>query len=181
MARKFKELTNFFIENGADAVAHTDKTYMAHGIGVYNDLKKWGCDEDVCNAGLFHSIYGTELFQGFTLPTDRRNDLVELIGEHAEKLAYVNCFMDRASMDAQLQQSEGPYTIRHRVTGESMELSKEEYDDLVTVHLCDWLEQVPRSQKWDYRREPYRQMAERLGGVALTSYDQVFAQAPQSA
>lgn len=181
MAPKFKELTDFFISIGADDVAHTEKTYMAHGIGVYNDLKAWGCDEEICHAGLFHSIYGTELFQKFALPTERRGDLQALIGERAEKLAYVNCFMDRATLDAQLQQPEGPYAIRHRETGEMIPLSKAEYDDLVCVHLCDWLEQVPRSQKWDYRRAAYRQMAERLGGVALAAHERVFAQEAQSA
>jgi hypothetical protein len=34
---------------------------------------------------------------------------------------------------------------------------------------------VPRAQKWDYRREAYRNLAERLGGIALNSYEQVFA------
>ena len=174
MTSRFKELTNFFISVGADQIAHTEKTYMAHGIGVYNDLKSWGCDEALCDAGLFHSIYGTQGFQGFALPLARRGELQALISERAELLAYVNCFMDRASLDAQLRQADGPYHITHRVTGETMTLSKAEYDDLVTLHLCDWLEQVPRSKEWDYRRQAYRQMAERLGGVALTAYDRVF-------
>ena len=34
-----------------------------------------GCPEDVCRAGMFHSIYGTEKFQGFTLPLGRRDDV----------------------------------------------------------------------------------------------------------
>jgi hypothetical protein len=33
------------------------------------------------------------------------------------------------------------------------------------------------SVKWDYRRAAYRGMAERLGGAALETYDQVFASA----
>jgi hypothetical protein len=44
------------------------------------------------------------------------------------------------------------------------------------VHLCDWLEQVPRCQQWDYRRAAYRHLAERLGGPALDSYNRVFSQ-----
>ena len=61
------------------------------------------------------------------------------------------------------------------MTHEKLTLSKAEYEDLIRLHLCDWLEQVPRERKWDNRRQAYRQMAERLGGVALTSYDRVFA------
>src|SRR5579885_2835265 len=110
----FKELTAFFREVGADSVAHTDKGYLAHAIGVYNDLKTWGCDEELARVGLFHSIYGTELFQGFTLPLDRRNEVRDLIGERAERLSYLNCAMDRAHFDAQVSNSSGPYTIRDR-------------------------------------------------------------------
>jgi hypothetical protein len=59
-----------------------------------------------------------------------------------------------------------------------VELSEEDFTDLCKIHLYDWLEQVPRSQKRDYRREAYRRMAARLGGVALESYDRVFAEVP---
>ena len=104
-----------------------------------------------------------------------------LIGDYAEKLAYLNCFMDRDSLDAQVTQAEGPYTIIHRVTGEPLTLTKGEYEDLIRLHLCDWLEQAPRAHQWNYRRTAYRQMAERLGGVALAAYDQVFALEPTTA
>ena len=39
---------------------------------------------------MFHSIYGTERFQGFTLPLERRGEISALIGERAERLAYLN-------------------------------------------------------------------------------------------
>lgn len=90
MTATFKELTDFFRTLGADGVSHTDKTYLAHAIAVYN----------------------------------------------------------------------------------------EDFGDLCVVHLCDWLEQVERSGNWDYRRAAYRSLAERLGGVALASYERVFANAP---
>lgn len=174
----FKDLTDYIISIGAADLAHTEKTYLAHNIGVYNDMKAWACSEEMCHAGLFHSIYGTQGFQGFTLPLDRQPELQSLIGAHAEKIAFLNCFMDRASLDAQLEQPEGPYVIVHRETGEGIELNKTEYDDLARLHLCDWLEQVERSQDWDNRREGYRKMAERLGGVALASYKEVFGHEP---
>jgi len=167
-------MTEFFRQIEADQVSHSDKTYLAHAIGVYNDLRAWGADEDVCNAGLFHSIYGTEIFQSFTLPVTRRDEVRELIGDEAEGLAFWNCFMDRSSFDRHLAGS-GPYVLRHRETGEEHELSSEQYEKLCTIHLCDWLEQVGRSKMWDYRRDAYRGMAERLQGVAMESYERVFA------
>lgn len=179
MASDFKKLTSYFQEIGAAGVSHTgDKNYLAHAIGVYNDLKKWGCDEEMCEAGLFHSVYGTELFQRFALPLDRRGDVRALIGERAERLAYWNCAMDRATLDASVERENGPYFFMDRLTGERVDMTEAELTDLITLHLCDWLEQVERSQKWDYRRAAYRCMAERLGGIALEAYDHVFTKEP---
>lgn len=179
MQPTFKDLTNYIISLGAADISHTDKTYLAHAIGVYNDMKAWQGNDDLCRAALFHSIYGTQGFQSFTLPMDRQPELRSLIGDYAEKIAFANCFMDRASLDAQIGKMTGPYPIVHRITREEFVLSKEEYEDLLRVHLCDWLEQVERANDWNYRRTAYRQMAERLGGVALTNYDRVFALEPK--
>ena len=173
--RSFREMTDFFQEIGAADLRHTHKTYLAHGISVYTDLKKWGCDEELCRVGMFHSIYGTEKFQAFTLPLERRGELGELIGERAERLVYLNCVVVRASIEPNLESAEGPFAIEDRIAGAKVELSREDFDDLVRVHLCDWLEQVPRSEEWMYRREAYRQMAEWLGGLALASFAKVYA------
>src|SRR5437764_3191874 len=102
MEYKFKDLTNYIISLGAADIRHSDKTYLAHAIGVYNDMKAWGGTDELCRAALFHSIYGTQGFQSFTLPLDRQPELRALIGDYAEKIAYFNCFMDRDSLDAQV-------------------------------------------------------------------------------
>ena len=175
MHQHFKQLTDFLLGLGAEQVSHTEKTYLAHVIGVYRDMEARGCPEEVCQAGMFHSIYGTELFQRFALPLERRPDVRALLGERAERLAYLNCAMGRASFDRAVFRSGGPYRILDRFTGAEVEVSEDDLTDLCRVHLYDWLEQVPRSQKWDYRREAYRRMATRLGGPALESYDRVFA------
>jgi len=172
------KLTDFFIAAGAEDVSHSEKTYLAHAIGVHNDLRDWGCSEEVCRAGMYHSIYGTELFQGFTLPLDRRSDVADLIGERAERLAYWNCFMDRGSFDEAVKRGEAPYKFKHRETGEDIELSKEDFDALCTIHLCDWLEQVARWNNWDYRREAYRNLALYLDGIGLKKFDEVYAAEP---
>jgi hypothetical protein len=181
METNSKRLTNFLVGLGVEQVEHTKKSYLAHLIGVYRFMEARGCSEELCRAGMFHSIYGTELFQRFGLPLERRPEVRELIGARAEKLAYLNCAMDRASFDRALEQAEGPYAVRDRLTGREVVLSQEDFDDLGRVHLYDWLEQVPRSKKWDYRRAGYRRLAERLGGVAKLEYDRVFAEATEPA
>lgn len=171
----YRSMTDFLVGLGTDSVPHTgEKGFLAHLIGVHRDLENWDCERDVCRAGMFHSIYGTELFQKFCLPLDRRDEVRQLIGERAERLAFVNCVMDRSSFD-RLILSRGPYRITDRVSGTIIELDELDFHDLCVVHLCDWLEQVPRSQQWDYRRESYRNLAERLGGIARESFDRVYA------
>jgi hypothetical protein len=172
-----KTLTDYLVGLGIDKVGHTGKSYLAHLIGVYSDMQDRGCSEEVCRAGMFHSIYGTEIFQGFKLSLDRRPDICDLIGLRAERLAYLNCAMDRASFDWAVEQGGEPYLITDRLTGRQESLSAADFDDLCRVHLYDWLEQVGRSQDWDYRRQAYRRIAERLGGVARETFDRVFAAA----
>ncbi|HZW33568.1 MAG TPA: hypothetical protein VFF52_22805 [Isosphaeraceae bacterium] len=176
MDKSYKQMTDFLVGMGVEQVPHTQKSYLAHLIAVFRSLEAQGYPEDVCRAGMFHSIYGTERFQGFTLPLERRHEVRALIGDRAERLAYLNCAMDRASLDRALDQAVEPYRITDRITGAEVPLSKHDFDDLCCVHLFDWLEQVPRSQVWDYRRAAYRRMAERLGGPARESYERVFAQ-----
>ena len=178
MDPNYRTMIDFLRGLGTEDVPHSgEKGFLAHLIGVFRDLEAWNCDRDLCRAGLFHSIYGTELFRRFALPLERRDEVRALIGERAERIAFVNCLMDRSTFDALLD-SDGPYHIRNRETEETIELSRADYDDLVRVHLCDWLEQVARSNHWDYRRDAFRRMAQRLGGVAQESYDRVFALAP---
>jgi hypothetical protein len=177
MDTTYKQLTDFLVAMGIEKIPHTGKTYLGHLINVYRLMKEQGCTEEVCRAGMFHSIYGTEQFQGFKLELDRRADVRALIGARAERLGYLNCAMDRASFDRALDQTEPPFRFRDRITGEEVSLDRHDFDDLCRVHLYDWLEQVPRSRfGWSYRRAPFRLMAQRLGGSAEEAYGRVFAQ-----
>jgi hypothetical protein len=182
MSAEMKELVDYLAGLGIEGVGHTGGTYLAHLASVYHLMEQEGCSAEICRAGLFHSIYGTQLFQGFKLSVDRRPELRGVIGERAERLAYLNCAMDRATLDAALEQPDGPFRITDRLTGEEVVLSRADLDDLCRVHLFDWLEQVPRSRHgWGYRRSAYRRMAERLGPKAVAAYDRVFAQEPAAA
>jgi hypothetical protein len=175
MDRDFRNLTDFLIGIGVEGISHTNKTYLAHLIGVYRLMSDQGCTEELCRAGMFHSVYGTELFGRFALPLERRPEVRALIGDRAERLAYLNCAMDRSSFDAAVARAEEPYRFRDRFTGQEVELDQTDFDDLCRVHLYDWLEQVPRSKWWEYRRAAYRQTAARLGGVAQEAHDRAFA------
>jgi hypothetical protein len=109
----------------------------------------------------------------------RRPEIQALIGERAERLAYLNSALDRASFDSALEVAFDPQRIRDRFTGEEIQLSRRDFDDLCRVHLYDWLEQVARSSLgWGYRREAYQRMAQRLGQTAQAAYARHFAAEP---
>ncbi len=180
MSPDYKKWTDFLVKLGIDDVAHTQKTYLGHLISVYRFMDSEGCTDEVCRAGMFHSIYGTERFQGFKLGLERRGEVRDLIGSRAEMLAYLNCAMDRGTFDLAAEGRGETYHFRDRITGEPVDLPRADFDDLCRVHLYDWLEQVSRSSYgWGYRRAAYRCMADRLGDKPLAAYERTFATEPK--
>lgn len=177
MAHDFRRLTDYLVSVGADQIPHSDTRFLSHLIGVYRDLRAWGAEEHVCLAGLFHSIYGTEMFQGFSLPLSERGTIRELIGERAERLAYVNCALTRESLDASVAGGGTP-RLWDRFADAELGVSDAEFTELVTLHLCDRLEQVARTGNWELRRHAWENMARRLGGVAFETWERVFSLAP---
>src|SRR6516165_4722676 len=99
----WKDLTDFLVDLGIEKVPHTEKTYLAHLVAVYRLMESRGCTQELCRAGMFHSIYGTQAFQGFKLPLEKRDAVRALIGERAERLGYLNCAMYRPSFDQALE------------------------------------------------------------------------------
>ena len=179
-----------FLESlGTADVEHTGGDFLQHLCAVHDLLAEHGADAELAAAGMFHSIYGTERFQGFSLPLDQRGRVRALIGERAERIAWVNCVMDRASFDnavAQALEGADPLAdsliVRDR-EGAAIPMSAEQLRDLAHIHLFDWLEQVERSAHeqpggWNYRRNAYRQMADLVGEPAQSLHAATFAREP---
>jgi hypothetical protein len=74
---------------GAHRVQHSGGTLLDHLVGTAAILRRWGYDEDVCLAGLFHSVYGTSTFEKRLLSLDERARLVQVIGASAEQTAFL--------------------------------------------------------------------------------------------
>ena len=69
---------------------HGNKTFFEHLYNTMTILEGKKQSKNVCAAGLFHSIYGTEFYQ-FNEPTITRSIIKKLIGEYAESLVYEFC------------------------------------------------------------------------------------------
>src|SRR6476646_4856599 len=83
----------FLQSNLASEVAHSGDNLLQHLIGTASLLDDWGCDQETIDGGLYHSVYGTETFRSNLIPLDRRKSISRVIGERAERLAYLFCIM----------------------------------------------------------------------------------------
>jgi (p)ppGpp synthase/HD superfamily hydrolase len=77
---------DFLISLDANKTRHSGRTLFDHLKGVHDLLRDWDNDYDVCLAGLFHSIYGTNVFKHKSLHD--RGELVNMIGVKAELLVH---------------------------------------------------------------------------------------------
>ncbi|MEK9696028.1 MAG: TIGR02466 family protein [Candidatus Poseidoniales archaeon] len=77
-----------FVEQICDS-PHGKRKLSDHLLGVYKLLEGDGASQEVCDAGLFHSIYGTEVYRHKTLTS--RDIVRSIIGDEAENLAHMFC------------------------------------------------------------------------------------------
>ncbi len=150
----------------------------------------------VCHGALMHSIYGTQGFQGFAFPVERRSEVQQLVGERAELLAYLTCARDGRSYDEYVllnrdlvrgQTPEGSFHQRTNYPGvwpeagpcalssqtDKFVLTSEQYTDMCAVqlsHLFAFKRLGLPSGATLAGNEAARVMAEHLGGVALESF-----------
>jgi len=92
-----------FLRNAnADAMPHSQRALLDHLLGTRQLLLDWGARPAVCDAGLFHSVFGTEHYAPQAIPLSMRADVRQLIGDEAESLAWLFCIMRRETFDANL-------------------------------------------------------------------------------
>jgi len=128
---------------GISTTNHSQATLLSHLKGTHDLLKKWHSADYVCLAGLCHSIYGTESFARAPATLDNREYVRGLIGEQAERLAYLFGAHKKESLWKNLE-SDGSIAIEDRFSDSDLPISKQDFSDLITVTLANWLEQRPR-------------------------------------
>ncbi len=84
---KYINCINYLISKKTNQIPHNNNNLFNHLVNVYNKLRKWNCHEDICYAGLFHSIYGND---SFTFKTETNREAIKkLIGKDSELLVYL--------------------------------------------------------------------------------------------
>jgi hypothetical protein len=127
----------------ADTMPHSQGTLLDHLLRTRQLLLDWGARPALCDAGLFHSVYGTEHFAPTAAELSRRPEIQRLIGVEAEQLTWLFCIMRRETLDENLGRSDG-FAIRSRLNDERIELTAEQFQDLVTLTFANTLEAYGR-------------------------------------
>mgnify|MGYP003135779776 FL=1 len=85
---KYHRSINYLLSLGAQNIPHGDKNFFNHCVNVYNILNNSKFEEYVCLAGMFHSIYGNDIFTESKKLNVSRDDIKNIIGEKAESLVF---------------------------------------------------------------------------------------------
>jgi hypothetical protein len=129
-----------FLQKQVSDVSHSkQKTFYCHLVGVYRILYSKGERRALCDAGLYHSIYGTEFFE---IPSERkdvhtaitREKIRSMIGNEAEALVYLFCSMKKDRFQTIVDNS------LHQTLTMQLDLCKLEYANLFDQnydHGCD--------------------------------------------
>ncbi len=157
-------LRGLLAQAGAWDVHHSDGKLAEHLEGTYALLKRWGCPADLCLAGLFHSIYGTEEFLPGTEGRITREAVRHALGPDAERLVYLFSVCRRESLYAHVPPPAHCQLESHQ-DASSIPVSAEEVGQLLTLDLANSLEQLPRVEVSETRRAAERAIYER--GAAL--------------
>jgi hypothetical protein len=77
----------FLLDCGTQGAAHSGESLLDHLLATRDLLRQWGAPEFVCDAGLFHSIYGSSSYRPEL--GVRREDVQRLLGRDAERLVHL--------------------------------------------------------------------------------------------
>jgi hypothetical protein len=138
---------DFLISVGTRETPHSGRTLYEHLRGTRDLLSRWGCEEDACLAGLYHSIYGTNAFRRASMDAGNRDQVRRVIGADAEKLVYLFHILERPMA---LVESLDTFMSFNRKTGEEVDLEEDDLRKLIEIECANLLEQRSGRRFFEY-------------------------------
>jgi hypothetical protein len=126
-----------FLREHTKGVGHSGRTLFEHLKGTHDLLQRRDAADYVCLAGLFHSIYGTNIFRHQAIPISERDRVKDLIGEQAELLAYIFCSCNRPRALLEAVKRGPPYHVVNWRDGEIILLSEAGMIDLLEIEAAN--------------------------------------------
>ena len=139
IAARFMDLLT---ELQTDEAAHSGGTLLEHLAATCGLLEDWGNPPEVCVAGLFHSIYGTQYYRKQSADLSERERIRKAIGDDAEDLAYLFCVTDRRRFYEQVGATPAVLVDQARET--EVPVSAETLRRLLEIEAANFLEQAAR-------------------------------------
>ncbi|MDX1513800.1 MAG: hypothetical protein R3174_08655, partial [Gammaproteobacteria bacterium] len=135
----------------AHRVPHSRQTLAEHLVGTHDLLRRWENPDTICVAGLFHSVYGTRVFEIACADFASRKMIRDVIGEAAESLAYQFCVADRDTFFDAARRT--PHVIRDAVADRKVTVTRRTLCALLEIEAANIVEHISRRG-----RETRRQM-----------------------
>ncbi|ARF78614.1 DUF6817 domain-containing protein [Kitasatospora aureofaciens] len=135
---------------GLHKIAHQDESLIDHMFRVCSILQDMKAKEQVCVAGLFHGVYGTEGLHNDdveSIPDHRRAEVRRVIGPEIEQMIFNFSVMSYASLGKSFRnvmRPKGVPELKDRRTGEDIPLEREQFLDLLRMKLGDVLAHLPQ-------------------------------------
>jgi hypothetical protein len=167
--------TKFLIEHNAIGSSHSNRSLLNHLSGTRVLLEAWGAPQEVCDAGLYHAVYGTESYSKSLLPPQLRNEVSAVIGDAAEFLAFAFGAMKKHSFYANLERELG-FSVESRFDDALIPLGTDEFVGLCHISVANWLEQRSRVSPQDrnIRTDEFRKMRRFLNSKAREALDEAY-------
>jgi uncharacterized protein DUF6817 len=143
-ARQRRQVT-FLLERGTAAISHSGTTLLVHLVNTRNLLNRWGARPALCDAGLYHSVYGTGEFGTGIAQWDERSMIRRLIGREAERLVFLFCRLSRKHFTAGLGESHR--SVQCRLTGRRYRTSQDDIASLACISAANVIDLFPRMSK----------------------------------
>lgn len=135
--------------------AHARDVFSEHLIGTYSILSAWGQPKEITRVGLFHTVYGGDLFIFYYFnPNDDpdREELRNIIGTKAEQLTYLFGTMDRNGVNHTIftEGSLNTSLLNIRTSSGMIKkrISAEDQAAVMIVTIADYLDQMVSVNSW---------------------------------
>jgi aspartate beta-hydroxylase len=139
-------LIAFLRSEGATQMRHGRRPLLGHLIGTYEIVRRWNQPVALQHAALIHSVYGTDVYRQQLLPRSRRDELIEVAGGEAERLAFLFSVTARdhllAGTHVWTTNATMPFGGGEPTTSGQPAATRAELDALVLLHMANLAEQA---------------------------------------
>lgn len=140
MGKNLDHYYRFLLARGAGEIDHYGRPLLAHLKGTYELLRQWRNPDEVCVAGLFHAVYGTENLTACAIDLSYRTQVQALIGRRSEELALLFGVADRTALLT--HNTLPPYHVVRHDSGETVPVAPDVVSALVEIGSANLVEKI---------------------------------------